>query len=254
MNRYQRNRIYIGGKEQKTIQKCKIFIAGSGIGSIIAECALRLGFENLTIADGDTVELTNLNRQNYIYDDIGKSKAESIRCRLSKINPAANIRIIGDYIAAENAGAFVTGHDIAINALDFSSDIPFRFDEICQSANIPVLHPYNIGWAGLLFVIMPDGKELSFLSEESYQFESTVVKYVLDHLDEQHPGTRTWIKHVVEEYMAEGGKFPPPQLSVGSFLLAAGSTQLLYKLALDFPIKSFPEFYLFGLEDAIQAI
>jgi tRNA A37 threonylcarbamoyladenosine dehydratase len=46
-------------------------LAGCGIGSVIAECALRLGFENITITEGDNVELSHLNRQNHIDKNIG---------------------------------------------------------------------------------------------------------------------------------------------------------------------------------------
>ena len=58
-----------------------MFLAGAGIGSVIAECALRLGFENITISHGDVVEITNLNRQNYIQGKIGKKKAEFLKNR-----------------------------------------------------------------------------------------------------------------------------------------------------------------------------
>ncbi|WP_375379286.1 ThiF family adenylyltransferase [Chryseobacterium luquanense] len=51
-----------------------MILAGSGIGSNIAECALRFGFENLTIVDGDRVEFSNLNRQNYTYEDVSTYK------------------------------------------------------------------------------------------------------------------------------------------------------------------------------------
>ena len=63
--RYCRNRIYVKESEQEAIKKYRILLGGAGIGSIIAECALRFGFENITIVDGDKVELSNLNRQNY---------------------------------------------------------------------------------------------------------------------------------------------------------------------------------------------
>ncbi len=88
---YQRNRLYISEEEQEKIKKCQILIGGAGIGSIIAECALRLGFENICIIDGDIVEKTNLNRQNYIFSDINKHKAKAISERLKCINPNANI-------------------------------------------------------------------------------------------------------------------------------------------------------------------
>ncbi len=66
--RYSRNRLYINEEEQEQIRKIPILFAGCGIGSNIAECALRFGFENITIVDGDVIENSNLNRQNYIED------------------------------------------------------------------------------------------------------------------------------------------------------------------------------------------
>lgn len=61
--RYARNRLYIQEEEQEIIKNTPILFAGCGIGSNIVECALRFGFENITIVDGDTIELSNLNRQ-----------------------------------------------------------------------------------------------------------------------------------------------------------------------------------------------
>ena len=63
--RYKRNNIYINETEQNLIAQTKILLAGAGLGSYIAECALRIGFENLTIIDGDSVELSNLIKQRY---------------------------------------------------------------------------------------------------------------------------------------------------------------------------------------------
>ncbi|MEG2310301.1 MAG: ThiF family adenylyltransferase, partial [Chryseobacterium sp.] len=49
--RYARNRLYIQEEEQEIIKNTPILFAGCGIGSNIAECALRFGFENITIVD-----------------------------------------------------------------------------------------------------------------------------------------------------------------------------------------------------------
>lgn len=46
MERYSRNRIYIGEEQQERIKQVRVLLGGAGIGSIIAECALRFGFEN----------------------------------------------------------------------------------------------------------------------------------------------------------------------------------------------------------------
>ena len=83
MDRYNRNRIYVSPEEQEKVRDTRILLGGAGIGSIIAECALRFGFEDIVIVDGDKVELSNLNRQNYVKSDIGKPKAESLAQKAS---------------------------------------------------------------------------------------------------------------------------------------------------------------------------
>lgn len=92
-DRYQKNKIHINDQQQQIIKKFHILIAGCGIGSYIAECLLRLGFETITIIDGDFVELSNLNRQNYTMDDIKFLKVDAIKSRLLSINPDADINI-----------------------------------------------------------------------------------------------------------------------------------------------------------------
>lgn len=155
-NRYNRNRIYIDEYEQEAIKKCSVIIGGSGIGSVIAECALRLGFEQMTIIDGDQVELSNLNRQNYTEKNISTNKAHALKSRLHAINSNAVINVHNVFINEENVEEMISGHNIAINALDFTSDIPFQFDRVAREHKIPVLHPFNLGWAGLVIVITPE--------------------------------------------------------------------------------------------------
>ena len=117
-NRYDRNRLYVTNEEQNLIKKTSIILAGAGIGSVIAECLLRLGFETLTIIDGDTVELTNLNRQNYIENDTSIFKAEALKERLLLINSEAKITIHNCFLTPYNVDQYIQGHKIAINALD----------------------------------------------------------------------------------------------------------------------------------------
>ena len=137
MKRYSRNRIYISEEEQEKIKQVRILLGGAGIGSIIAECALRFGFENMTIVDGDKVEESNLNRQNYVKADIGKYKAETLCKRLQKINSNAEIKFHNTFIDKGNIESIISGHHIAINALDFKDRIPFEFDRICSEKMIP---------------------------------------------------------------------------------------------------------------------
>lgn len=246
-NRYNRNRIYIQKSEQEIIKNCPVFLGGCGVGSVIAECALRLGFEHITLVDGDQVEHTNLNRQNYTEESIAVSKVTALKSRLKAINEKATIHVHDCFINKANVENLVKGHKIAINALDFTSTMPLEFDSVCQKLNIPVIHPYNLGWAGLALVITPNGMPLSGIAERNEPFnELNVVKYVSGYLKFWNKPQK-WLDEVLEQYSNEQQPLPPPQLSIASWLVASMCTQLLYDLALDKEVKNFPDFYFSSL-------
>lgn len=247
-DRYSRNRIYIKDENQEKIKNFRILLAGAGIGSVIAECALRIGFENITVIDGDNVELTNLNRQNYTMEDIEKPKVECLRKRLLLINPDANIKTHKCFINSQNATGLIKNHDLAINALDFNSDVPFLFDSICQQYSIPILHPYNIGWAGLVAVIMPDDPQIDILSEKKQMSEVDMVEYITSYL-RFWSQPQKWIEEVITEYKNEKKQLPPPQLSAASWIVASLCTHIMYNLANNIPVKRFPKFYLSSIFD-----
>ena len=252
--RYSRNRIYIDLEKQQKIKSIPVLLAGSGLGSVIAECALRLGFEKLTIIDGDKVEQSNLNRQNYISTDIGRPKVEAIRERLKSINPNANIAIHNTFLNKGNMIEHIKGHQLAINALDFTSEAPMLFDKFCQQQSIPVLHPYNLGWTGLLMVVMPDGSGIETITRQDEELnELTVVEYVLNYM-KFWGQPMPWFEDIVTKYKAEKGKLPPPQLSIASWEVASMCTRVLFDLATGKEIKKFPEFYMSTIFETIEAV
>lgn len=243
MERYSRNRIYVQEDEQQLIRNTKILLGGAGIGSIIAECALRFGFECITIVDHDKVELSNLNRQNYTQHDLGENKAEALARRLLAINPQAKIAYHNCFIDNENVETFVKCCDIAINALDFKSDIPFIFDNTCKKYNVPVLHPYNFGWAGFLAVVKPDGIQLSQLSDDPHGFELRVADYASKYSPFRNT-PNDWLDNVVAKIKNENSTLPPPQLSIASWIVGGLCTNVMFNLATNREIKVFPKFYL----------
>lgn len=241
--RYIRNRLYLTSDDQDLLKNYPIFLGGAGIGSVIAENLLRFGFETITIVDGDTVELSNLNRQNYTERDISKPKVEALKERLLSINSGAKISIHNRFINSDNIYELIAGHKIAINALDFTSEVPLLFDQICQENNIPILHPYNLGWGALVMVIS-ETLGLDYLKKEEEIFnEVNVVKYVSSHM-RYWGNPQKWLEDIIEKYINENKQLPPPQLSVASFLAAATCAKIAFNIATNQPIKKFPEFYL----------
>lgn len=248
--RYNRNRIYVTKEEQELIKDYPILLGGCGIGSVIAECALRFGFENITIIDGDQVELTNLNRQNYTEKDVTLDKTAALEKRLKAINRDAKIKVYNSFLTTENAESFIKGQKIAINALDFSSDVPLVFDKICQNNNIPVLHPYNLGWAGLVTVISPDDLSLSSLAISNEPFnEVNMVEYATSYM-RFWGNPQQWLETIIKEYKEEVESLPPPQLSIASWIVAAMCTHILFKIATEKEFKKFPEFYFSSINNS----
>lgn len=248
-DRYSRNRLYLTDEEQEIIKDFPILLAGSGIGSVIAECALRFGFEKITIVDGDQVERSNLNRQNYTEDDIDTNKVDALAKRLKAINKNAEINCIDFFLTVENIEDHIKGHKVAINALDFSSPVPLIFDTACQKLNIPILHPYNIGWGSLVTIIAKDGLLLNTIANPDEEFnELTMVEYASSYL-RYWGNPQKWIDDIVEKYKKEKEDLPPPQLAIASWSVAAICTHLLYNIATGKKFKKFPEFYLSTIID-----
>ncbi|BFM43984.1 hypothetical protein CFS9_26250 [Flavobacterium sp. CFS9] len=248
-DRYSKNKLYLSDEEQEIIKDFPILLAGSGIGSVIAECALRFGFEKITIVDGDQVERSNLSRQNYTEDDIDSNKVDALAKRLKSINKNAEINCIDFFLTVENIGDHIKGHKAAINTLDFSSPVPLIFDTACQKLDIPVLHPYNIGWGSLVTVIARDGLLLNALANGEEEFnEATMMEYASSYL-RFWGNPQKWMDSIIEKYKIEKGCQSPPQMAIASWSVAALCTHLLFNIATGKKFKKFPEFYLSAIID-----
>jgi sulfur carrier protein ThiS adenylyltransferase len=120
MNAFERALLGQFGEENLTkIQNTRIGIAGAGgLGSNCASNLVRCGFRKIKIADFDIVDHSNLNRQFYFADQVGRKKVEVLRENLLKINPDAEIDIFDGRIEKENSGSVFEGFDILVEAFD----------------------------------------------------------------------------------------------------------------------------------------
>jgi sulfur carrier protein ThiS adenylyltransferase len=86
-----------------SLENQSVFIGGAGgLGSNVAVMLCRAGIGNITIADFDIVEPSNINRQYYFCDQIGELKVEAIRSNLLRINPAVSIDIVTEKLTTGN--------------------------------------------------------------------------------------------------------------------------------------------------------
>ncbi|MEL6562626.1 MAG: ThiF family adenylyltransferase, partial [Bacteroidota bacterium] len=239
------NVIYINPEEQNKIKGRTIFLGGVGLGSMIVETALRLGFEKFILVDGDEVEMSNLNRQNYRKEDIGRSKVEATRDYLLSINPDAKIDCHHLFLNPDNIEELLADTDIAINAIDFDvAETAFVFDEICQKLKIPVIHPLNLGWAGAAYLVTPDSEQFSDMARGEGRFELTLIKNIIDqHGTQSSKLDLSWFQDFVDAYKLHSDKITPPQLAVGSALASGIVTNLLFSLVNGVEPKTYPHIH-----------
>lgn len=101
----------------------RVGIAGlGGLGSNIAAMLARAGIGHMVIADFDTVDPTNLNRQNYFIRDIGMAKTDATERMISEINPFIDVVKFCGRIDAGNSGTVFGDCSIVCEAFDSPSE------------------------------------------------------------------------------------------------------------------------------------
>lgn len=111
----------IGEDDVNKLKKANVLIVGlGGVGGYALETLVRSGIYNLTIVDGDIVELSNLNRQIISKRNvIGRPKVLVAQARTLEINPDVNLKVINQFISNDNFSLLnIDSFDYVIDACD----------------------------------------------------------------------------------------------------------------------------------------
>lgn len=235
MSQYQkltlRNAGYVSDGLQQSIRDCRVLIAGCGIGSTIAEAAVRIGFERFVLADADRVERHNLNRQAYCQADIGDLKTDALARRIRSINPEAQVAAVAEYIGPGNAADLVSGCDLVFDTIDFLdlNGIVSLHDEANRQGK-PLISTVSAGWGAALMYFPPDGgpqslfrrifglpvsgpvENASYVQHFSRLFEVLAARLSPEIVEAMARALRV---------MEDGTPCPAPQVSPGSYSVAA---------------------------------
>ena len=118
----ERTELLIKEEGIKRLQSANILIVGlGGVGSFAAEFLVRSGIGNLTIVDGDTVDITNINRQlPALSSTIGKNKTDVVAERILDINPEINLKKINEFLEPERMEEILTQEkfDYVLDCID----------------------------------------------------------------------------------------------------------------------------------------
>lgn len=106
-------------KIYEKLKSAEVAIAGlGGIGSHVAVSLARSGIGHIHLVDFDTVDLTNLNRQAYTIEHVGRLKTEALKKLLLNINPYLNITIDTIKVTENNVVKIFQGFPIVCEAFD----------------------------------------------------------------------------------------------------------------------------------------
>ncbi len=134
---------------QARLARAHVILFGlGGVGSYVAECLARSGIGELTLVDGDTVALSNLNRQlEALSSTIGLPKAEAVARRIAEINPEAVLHPMQALYNADNRALFFPEgchYDYIVDAIDLVS-CKLDLAETARRLHIPLIMALGTG-------------------------------------------------------------------------------------------------------------
>lgn len=103
------------------LKNANVLVVGlGGVGSFAAEFLARAGVGQMTIVDGDVVDITNVNRQlPALHSTVGTPKVHVVGDRLMDINPELNLIRIEEFLSPERAFEVVTpAFDYVLDCID----------------------------------------------------------------------------------------------------------------------------------------
>ena len=154
---FSRNIGWLTQAEQDRLRNARIAIAGmGGVGGIHLVTLARLGVGKFNIADFDTFDLVNFNRQAGAgMRTLGLEKVKVMAEQARDINPELDIRIFSEGVNEQNLDDFLSEVDVYVDGLDFfvfeAREAMYR---ACERLQVPavIAAPLGIGAAVVNFL------------------------------------------------------------------------------------------------------
>ncbi len=158
LERYARHIVLreIGGPGQKRLKAAKVLVVGAGgLGSPALLYLAAAGVGTIGVIDGDTVSLSNLQRQIIHTDDrIGMAKVFSAEAAMRAINPHVTVRPYNRVLSEEIAADLVAEYHLVVEGTD-SMAARYRVNAACVAAGVPLLSAAITQWEGQIGLYDP---------------------------------------------------------------------------------------------------
>ena len=143
----------IGIDGQTRIRESRLLIVGAGgLGSPAALYLASAGVGKIILADGDTVDLTNLQRQIlHGQSSLGLAKALSGQTALARINPEVKVVPVTERLAGQQLEALVADVDAVLDCCD-NFDTRHAVNRACVAHRVPLISGAAIRFSGQVAV------------------------------------------------------------------------------------------------------
>ncbi|MEY4590633.1 MAG: hypothetical protein RL497_2709, partial [Pseudomonadota bacterium] len=138
---------------QEALRAARVLIIGlGGLGSPVALYLAAAGVGHLILADHDTVDLSNLQRQVlHTQNSLGLNKAQSAQRQIKELNPHCQTQVIKDYLNEEHLAHWAPKVDVVVDCCD-NFNTRQAVNRACVNAQKPLVSGAAIGFSGQIAV------------------------------------------------------------------------------------------------------
>lgn len=143
---FERTINLIGIENYNKLKKLNILLVGiGGVGSFVFESLIRIGIENITIIDYDTVSLSNINRQLVATKKtLGKRKIDVAKDHVKEINENIKLKLLDVKLTNDNINILEDNYDYIIDACD-SLEAKISLIKFAKEKNIKIISSMGMG-------------------------------------------------------------------------------------------------------------
>jgi adenylyltransferase/sulfurtransferase len=138
--------------QQKFLAAHALVVGAGGLGAPVAQFLVASGIGTVTLADPDSVDLTNLQRQIlYSSSDVGHRKVDAARARLASVNPDVRVETIAQRLGPADLVPLVAAANVVVDCCD-NFATRHAVNRACVAARKPLVSGAAIRFDGQIAV------------------------------------------------------------------------------------------------------